>query len=615
MAIPGLSTIISTIRNAVYGKDMREAIARGFELIPENQVLIDKTLKLSDYAADAKIVGDRFAEVKKQMEDIDSGLSTEEKDAFLAYFAKQVEIHPELKETYQVIYDMWRPPVQSVKLDRTSLNMAVGMSITLRPIIEPDNAYDKTGVWTVEPDDIVQCINGTVFAMQAGDATVTFTTNSKKKTASCAINVTQKQYHSITRNLTFVSIDNTDDSIIHGEPYTATLTPIEDYQFSNVTVTMSGNNITNLVFSKDTGVIYIPSVTGDVVITAVAADVIYYKVTYDLDGCSVDPKLNEVEENTTLEFTITPTISGHMFSDYHVRMGNVDITDEVATNENDVTIKVKIVSVTGDVNVVAAAGLPPDLEHYTWEKISEISKSGKAADYFAVGDTKNITLNGTIGTLTLNNLEVSAFIIGINHNSELESNNLIHFQIGKISGKIVGFYDEMYDHKSNDNTHFIMKPNLNTDGAWTETIIRTSILGNNSSPSSPIDKTFLSAMPIEVRNVMRSCTKHFSDNSLKQQSSSDWLSLLGSIEMVGDIYSEHIITQERSYQKQYDYYASGNAKIAYKYDSVSEPLGIWLRSISKDAIDYNYCIYSGAIDQFSDNNSNFSNAISPIFFV
>lgn len=41
------------------------------------------------------------------------------------------------------------------------------------------------------------------------------------------------------------------------------------------------------------------------------------------------------------------------------------------------------------------------LDQYTWDEISRISLSGKAADYFSVGDCKEIVLNGTVGALTL----------------------------------------------------------------------------------------------------------------------------------------------------------------------------------------------------------------------
>ena len=78
--------------------------------------------------------------------------------------------------------------------------------------------------------------------------------------------------------------------------------------------------------------------------------------------------------------------------------------------------------------------LPPigtALNDMTWEQIRAISDAGKAADYFNLGDTKTITINGKVGYTTFSNLSIDAFIIGFNHNSAREGANRIHFQIGK----------------------------------------------------------------------------------------------------------------------------------------------------------------------------------------
>lgn len=140
------ASIINTIRSAIYGRDMREAIAQGFELCSENGggggVNIDKTLALPDYAADAKVVGDKFTELESTIASIEPGLSRAEKDAILAYFAEQVEIHPSLNDAYQVIYNLWNVAVSSVSLNASSLSLAVGMSSTLKATVLPENAYD-----------------------------------------------------------------------------------------------------------------------------------------------------------------------------------------------------------------------------------------------------------------------------------------------------------------------------------------------------------------------------------------------------------------------------------------------------------------------------------------
>lgn len=75
------------------------------------------------------------------------------------------------------------------------------------------------------------------------------------------------------------------------------------------------------------------------------------------------------------------------------------------------------------------------LNDYTWEEIRQISDAGQAEEYFQIGDKKEIILNGTNAWsgLTLTNYKTYAFIIGINHNSEYEGINRIHFQIGMTS--------------------------------------------------------------------------------------------------------------------------------------------------------------------------------------
>ena len=89
---------------------------------------------------------------------------------------------------------------------------------------------------------------------------------------------------SITNNLTNVTTNNSITTIPKGSPYTATLTPAENYYIDSVTVTMGGNDITSSVYSN--GIINIPSVTANVVIVAVG-ETTFIQVPYlDSDGNS-----------------------------------------------------------------------------------------------------------------------------------------------------------------------------------------------------------------------------------------------------------------------------------------------------------------------------------------
>lgn len=75
------------------------------------------------------------------------------------------------------------------------------------------------------------------------------------------------------------------------------------------------------------------------------------------------------------------------------------------------------------------------LNDNTWEQIKSVAAAGVAPSAWSVGDCKQIVLNGTltdgIGSITLENFFACVFILGFNHNADLEGNNTIHFMLGK----------------------------------------------------------------------------------------------------------------------------------------------------------------------------------------
>ena len=66
-----------------------------------------------------------------------------------------------------------------------------------------------------------------------------------------------------------------------------------------------------------------------------------------------------------------------------------------------------------------------------WSVIKNVSDAGDGANYWSIGDRKAVTLNGTVGKLSLSNVTTYAFIIGFNHNSSVEGSGRIHFQLAK----------------------------------------------------------------------------------------------------------------------------------------------------------------------------------------
>ena len=87
------------------------------------------------------------------------------------------------------------------------------------------------------------------------------------------------------------------------------------------------------------------------------------------------------------------------------------------------------------------------LNDNSWEAIRVASDAGQGANYWSIGDRKEVTLNGTVGHLTLSNYTTYAFIIGFNHNQALEGTNRIHFQLAKTAlsgGKDVCLCDSSF---------------------------------------------------------------------------------------------------------------------------------------------------------------------------
>ena len=83
-------------------------------------------------------------------------------------------------------------------------------------------------------------------------------------------------YRTITNSLTHAVTDNDSISVENGTAYSATITVDSGYTMDTFSVTMGGTDITSTAYNSATGVINIPSVTGDVVITAVATKQVNY---------------------------------------------------------------------------------------------------------------------------------------------------------------------------------------------------------------------------------------------------------------------------------------------------------------------------------------------------
>ena len=238
-----------------------------------------------------------------------------------------------------------------------------------------------------------------------------------------------------------------------------------------------------------------------------------------------------------------------------------------------------------DSYAVSLSFVSSTLNNNEWSVIKSVSDAGEGANYWSIGDRKEVTLNGTVGHLSLSNYTTYAFIIGFNHNSSVEGANRIHFQLAKTApsgGTDVCFCDNQYGPDSGwpspGEGYFIMNASNTNSGGWKSSQMRTNICGTSLSSYSG---TIIAVIPAALRAVLKSVTK-YTDNAGGSTSAStvtettDYFFLLSEFEVFGSI--SYGNTNEKNKQAQYAYYSAGNSKIKYKHNGTSTAARWWLRS-------------------------------------
>lgn len=250
------------------------------------------------------------------------------------------------------------------------------------------------------------------------------------------------------------------------------------------------------------------------------------------------------------------------------------------------TSDTKAVSITGSY-AVALLFVSSTLNNNDWSAIKSVSDAGQGANYWSIGDRKAVTLNGTVGQLSLSNYTTYAFIIGFNHNASVEGTNRIHFQLAKTAlsgGKDVCFCDNQYGPDSGWSSpgagYFVMNASNTNSGGWKSSQMRTNICGTSLSSYSG---TIIAVIPAALRAVLKSVTK-YTDNTANSGGSTasyvtattDYFFLLSEFEVFGSI--SYGNANEKNKQAQYAYYSAGNSKIKYKHNGTSTDAYWWLRS-------------------------------------
>ncbi|MBS4904610.1 MAG: hypothetical protein KH014_05510 [Subdoligranulum variabile] len=342
--------------------------------------------------------------------------------------------------------------------------------------------------------------------------------------------------------------------------YSATFTPTANYKWSDGTTTAKsaswaiGKAAGSITLSASSLSLTYPKTSGTITVTRPGSGT----VTASSDNTNIATvSVSSTTITVTAKATGSATITVSVGAD----------TNYTAPSSKTFTVAVTLVSKT--------------LSSNSWAVIKAVSDAGQGANYWSVGDTKRITLNGKVGAYTFSNFNVDVFILGFNHNSSKEGSNRIHFQIGKVSGKAVALCDSQYN-GSGSSAMFHMNSSSSNSGGWNGSYMRKTLLGNSNTPASALENSLMAALPSDLLAVMKTVTKYTdntgggSNSSGNVTATADYLFLLAEFEVFGTRYYAN--QYEQNSQKQYEYYKAGNSRVAYNHSAVSTAVWWWLRS-------------------------------------
>ena len=167
----------------------------------------------------------------------------------------------------------------------------------------------------------------------------------------------------------------------------------------------------------------------------------------------------------------------------------------------------------------------------SWDDIKAAVNAGTAASYWKVGDRKEVVLNGTVGNKSFNNTTTYCYILGFDHNKDVESGgaHALHIGFGASAlsgGAYIAYCDSSYGSEVSTSC-FNMNTSDTNSGSW-----------NSCRMKSTICPAFKNALPAELKNNIRAVTKWqnsgpITAGQISGQSSSNEIWLLSEMEIFG----------------------------------------------------------------------------------
>ena len=283
--------------------------------------------------------------------------------------------------------------VSSVSLDKTSVSLNVGESVTLAATVKPDNATNKTVSWSSSNASVASVdASGKVSAVAEGTATIT--AKAGDKTATCSVTVTKKVVA-----VESVTLDKSSLELNEGETATLTATVKPD-NASDKTVTWSSSKTS--VATVDASGKVTAVAEGTATITAKAGDktatcsVTVKKSVVAVESVTLDitSTILNTGETLTLTATVKPdnaTDKTVTWSSNKTAVATVDANGKVtAVAEGTATITAKASDKTATCTVTVMKGNVP-VESLTLDKSSLELTEGETATLIATVKPDNAT--------------------------------------------------------------------------------------------------------------------------------------------------------------------------------------------------------------------------------
>lgn len=314
--------------------------------------------------------------------------------------------------------------------------------------------------------------------------------------------------------------------------------------------------------------------------------------------------------------TITETASESGKTTFYVGYGTWTVTAVMGAKHAEDTVVVS----TMQIYSMPLLYLDSVFANNSWGNIRYAVDHGKVPASWNVGDSKPITLNGTMGTVALSNFQCSLQIVAKpGFNSTKEGSNIMHLRFASANGtKGLAFCDSGYETTTSTASNFNMNPNnRNTGGFWASTM-NTGILGNTGTPAAPTANSLMSCLPQEVRDVMVQCTKYNDntgggdDTAAYVTAKQYWIALPAEFEVFGA--RKYANSAEQTYQQQYPFFATGNSKIHYRHDALTTAVKAWERSVyvALPAYYFGLVYYAGTADYSTAYDSY---GVPPLLFI